>query len=352
MWREDSIAIAFPDTAGLVVDTPAPPVEEPSAQVGGKAVDKFAGKVVDKFAGKNFDKVVNKTIDNVADTFIASPDTLAANFDSLSLPIISNIKEAAPVDTSLFYKKNFFTEAAVVPVDSVPEVQGSQGIPAMSLATDNGLVAALIVCFLLTLPAVVEARRYLAVRAKNFFRSKRRTDDDDGASAALPSLWFLTFETCLFYAFLLFVYIDKTVSGAFAVGSYRLIGLLAAGVIVFLLVKAGLQQSVGWTFFGPECTKRYAGAKGFLLACEGLFLLPAVVVSICYDTAWRSVLAYVLGVFALFRLLAIYKAGQIFFARKGSISGFLAYLCTLEIVPFFLIWSALALLGGQSGDFW
>ncbi len=340
MWQEDSIFHLEPDTIA-VAKSSAPPVA-------GEVVNKVAGKIVDKPAVKTFDKAV----DNVVDKNVASSDTLAANFDSLSLPIINNINEVEQADTSLFYKKNFFTEAAVVPVDSVPEAQGSQGIPAASLAADNGLVAALIVCFLLTLPAVVEARKYLAVRAKNFFRGKRSSDDDDAASAALPSLWFLTFETCLFYAFLLFVYIDKTVSGAFAIGSYRLIGLLAAGVVVFLLIKAGLQQSVNWTFFGTERTKRYAGAAGFLLACEGLFLLPAVIVSICYDTAWRSVLAYVLGVFFLFRLLAIYKAGQIFFARKGSISGFLAYLCTLEIVPFFLIWSALAFLCGQSGDFW
>ncbi len=227
--------------------------------------------------------------------------------------------------------------------------QGVEGVPIpYSIATDDLMTSLLIVCFVVTVIVLSAMGRSFAEQMRQFFY-KSKYDSVGGimGSAELRCQWFLALEMCFMYAIIYFLYLKPHVSSTYLMGQNRIIGLLFGLVIAFFLAKSILTSTVNWVFFDREQRRRFSSATLFLLAAEGLCILPIVYIQTYFNFPFRYSVIYVIFVLIIFRLLTIYKQQQIFFAQKGSFLGFIIYLCTLEITPFFILWGVLTIISGS-----
>ncbi len=276
-------------------------------------------------------------------TLPLSPRELPADSDTI---VLSTAFSAAP-DTVQFAQQSLLSDWKS---DSTA-LRGVEGrVMSRRMGSDGGFAAVLLFCAVIAIIAVCASRRSFAEQFRRLFSAR------DGNAAIPPArgrhwMWLLALEACVVYAAAAFLLFGRDLARTPEIGGCGLFGLLTVFFVLFFVARDVLARLVNRTFFGS--VRRYSEALLFLLVCEGLFLLPAVYVTACYDVSLRAAAMYVFSVVIVFRLLAIFKQWQIFFARKGSVSGFFLYLCALEITPFFLMWSVLAILCGRSGgNYW
>ncbi len=213
-----------------------------------------------------------------------------------------------------------------------------------SVVGDSYMGLLLIGCFIATVLVVAALRYFFMEQASVFFRSRPSRKAAFIGSMALRGEWFLFLEMCLMYGILYFFYLKDYVGSSLVVGHVQFIGIVSGVLVVFFLLKRLIVRAVDGVFFDREGRRRYMGVSLFLMACEGLFVMPIVYVLSYFDVSFFDGMIYVLIVFVLFRLLTIYKQKQIFFASREGFLGFFIYLCTLEIAPFFAIWSVLSII--------
>ena len=114
--------------------------------------------------------------------------------------------------------------------------------------------------------------------------------------------------------------------------------LLCTGVLYFF-------QRIAYFFIGrifrdrrtaSRWLRAYSSSQGLL----SLVLLPLALLSLFYPAALTPLLIPSLIAWILARLLFISKGYRIFSPRGSQNLGFLYYLCSVEIVPLILTWSA------------
>ncbi len=209
-------------------------------------------------------------------------------------------------------------------------MQGIEGVPVpYSIATDNVMTLLLMACFVATIVAVVRMRRKMVVNI-----------------TMVRCQWFLSLMMCLMYAILYFIYIEHYEDLSLLIHPDLQILIYFLIVLLFFLAKRIVTRAVGLVFFNREAVRRFTLETLFLMAMEGLCLIPAVYLTVYVDIPAEYTLAYALGVVILFRILTIFRQKVVFFHQKNSFLGFIVYLCTLEITPFFVLWSLLGIISG------
>ncbi len=101
---------------------------------------------------------------------------------------------------------------------------------------------------------------------------------------------------------------------------------------------------VGYTFTSPDGRREWLRGFNASQALLGLALAIPAVLTVFYPdaiswTVWISV-----GVYAIMRLLFIFKGFRIFYDKIDALLYFILYLCTLEIIPLTLVYHCSHLL--------
>lgn len=214
------------------------------------------------------------------------------------------------------------------------------------LQSNEWITATLLGCFLITSYVLSRGKGYLLQRLNSFFATRSRHNvfnERTTFDAHCQLLLFL--QTCVLIAILLLSYHAKQIPLAkhnvpILLGSYTGLTLL------FFLVKWWLYKFINWIYFDKVKNVAWEDFYTLLITLSGILLLPATLCTIYFSwpVAWSSI--FYLLLFILINFLMLYKGFCIFFNHLHGTLFLFLYFCTLEILPFLVVWKGLKLVNG------
>jgi len=210
------------------------------------------------------------------------------------------------------------------------------------LKNDDAVVLLLLVCFFVSALVFAKSKDYLLQRLSDFFTTRDRTNlFPSGAQSEAKNVFFLVIQFCVLAAFLLLVCVGERAKGE--VSHTLWVQLFVAYVLVwalFLFLKWCLCLFLGWVFaFGEKVhiwTRSYTTLTYFL----GLCLLPLAVAKVYVEVPTHWIVTTCLVLFIVFHLLLFYKMWQLFYKKNCGLL-IILYFCTLEIMPWYLVYLAI-----------
>lgn len=240
------------------------------------------------------------------------------------------------LDTTLpqYYKESFFSDKPYFHPEITGGRQGVAGDPIpYSVASDNFMTSLLLILILFSAMAFTHSMEFIGRQVKSFFYTQRGTTTEvTETTNEIRFQLMLVVETCLLMALLFFSYMKEQVD-TFIIGQPQTIGLFTALFIAYFIVKFIIQSFVNWTFFDEKNIEQWIKSHLFLLASEGLVLMPLVLMRLYFNLALDTTLIVLIIIVFLFKILSFYKSYATFFASKGKSMQIFLYFCTLELIP-------------------
>jgi hypothetical protein len=263
--------------------------------------------------------------------------------DTLHLPGQPIGKSVTEVNIPIYYKENFFSEKPYYHPEIIGGRQGIAGDPVpYTVASDNFMTSVMIICLIGTATAISASSGFFLRRIKDFFRPEHSHNSDfTETSNEIRIQLFLAVETCLLLAILFIFYLKSYVADTFTTGQHQMIGIFTGAFASFFIIKALLQALIGWVFFDKKKNRQWMNYTLFLVSGLGLLLLPAALVQSFFNLNEQISLIYLLSAVILYYLMSFYKQYHIFFIQKRIITGFILYLCALELIPLSSMWTVL-----------
>lgn len=205
---------------------------------------------------------------------------------------------------------------------------------------DTGTMGLVILSFFFIAISFKGGYKYMANFAQHAFSVRRRQNAfEDHTMRETMMMLSLVANTCLMEGFLLYLGINeylpdmKLQEHVFnAVGSLT---LLCCG---FFLVQTHLFYIIGYVFAKDrEDTRLWLDGFKASQSILGLLLSPVVFISFIYPNTSTVMLNFAIFLYFCARLVFVSKGFRIFFNNFGSYVYFILYLCTVEIVPIFLM---------------
>lgn len=244
-------------------------------------------------------------------------------------------------DTSMFLGADLLGNDSMYSTTISGKQHGEAGEPLQyNVGGDNVITALLIATILLTLLSLSRSRRLIVRQTKNFFRIQHGdTTVVPETGNEIAAQLFLALQTCLLLSVLAFLYITQFIAEVVLFDSpYTLLWILIACFVAYYVVKTILYTLVDCTFFDMRSNERWLSAYLYILAVQGLIMLPIVLLQVYFDLAIETVLIYTLSVAVLAKILSFYKCYTIFFKRSGGLLQLILYFCALEMTPVLLLW--------------
>ena len=96
-------------------------------------------------------------------------------------------------------------------------------------------------------------------------------------------------------------------------------------------------------FFNTKSNGVWMKSWLFTLVIEGLLLYPVVMLQAYFSMDVETALLCAAVIVGVMKILAFYKAYNIFFSTRGGIVQNFLYFCTLELIPLGVLWGALTM---------
>jgi hypothetical protein len=208
---------------------------------------------------------------------------------------------------------------------------------------DSGITLCVLLAFFVLAYVLTNGKRYLAQQIKNLFYMRERASlfaVETGADVRYRTL--LVFLTNLLLGIFFFDFTYDRMPELFQERPpLLLLGVYVGAVLLFFLVRLLLYQGINLIFF--EKSKRHQWVDSYLLIYSllGILLFPLMLLVVFFDLANPTsyILFIILAAFG--EIMLIYKCFNIFFSKRHGTLHLILYLCTLEMVPCYLLWQAL-----------
>lgn len=226
---------------------------------------------------------------------------------------------------------------------------GHYGVPGdpvpYNVNNDNVITSLLLVCFVFSVLAFSNARRFIIRQAKKFFyQPQENTTEILETSSELRSQTVLVFVSCLLASLLFYFYTLRYIGETFVLSSqYILIAIYLGISVLYILLKMGLYTFVNLVFFDSKRNQQWMKSLLFVISVEGLLLFPAVLLCVYFGIEIKKISFYVIIVLIFVKLLTIYKCYTIFFRRNVVCLQIILYFCSLEIIPLLAYWGVLVM---------
>jgi hypothetical protein len=213
-------------------------------------------------------------------------------------------------------------------------LQGESGRPLpYTMRSDNLLTGSLLVCLCLYVLFVGHYAGYLMRQVKSLLfpsfadTNASETSSDTRSLLVLCLLDFamLALGTYLIASQYFHVRLD-------ADSPFLFITLLTAVFTLFFLLKLGLYSLVNSVFFGKKKNLQWINFLLFITSCEGLLLLPVVILQTFFDFNIEISVIYCGFVLFLNKIVTFYKSWLNFFRQNGGFLQTFLYFCALEII--------------------
>ena len=231
-----------------------------------------------------------------------------------------------------------------------PEVPGGSfgvaGDPVpYKLRNDDLFSCLLLLCFVIFVVSISNARRFIVRQLKDFFYQTHNDDDITETSGELHFQFFLMLLACLLLAIISYQYTTTFITTNFVLSNdFFLVGLLSLVFAGYYLFKGAFYFFINFVFFTAKKNVRWLKVQLFLSATIGVLIFPAVLVMVYFDMSFQSCAFYYVFVFIFTKILTFYKSWRIFFDQKGGFLQNFLYFCALEIVPFLILCGGLVVL--------
>lgn len=209
--------------------------------------------------------------------------------------------------------------------------------------TDNFVTIVLLLSFFLVVWVISRSRTFLEHSAKDFFHPRQRENlFAERTENELRGQLFLVFQTCFVLAVLFFDCTQEMQQEVFnQVSPYKLLGVSTFGFCIYYGLKVGLYNFVNAVFFNREQQKQWAEAYMLTVLALGVSLFPVALLVVYFDLSFTHLIWVTAILYAVDKLLLIYKAYHIFFHYPFGWVHLILYFCTLEVTPALILWRAL-----------
>lgn len=266
--------------------------------------------------------------------------------DTLHLPGHSPGVDLMNADLPQYYKESYFSKDTLFH----PELPGGRyGVPGdpipYSVHNDDIITSLLLACFIFSVIAFANARKFIVRQTKRFFYVplEGTTEESETAYEVYFQL-LLVFISSLLISLLFYFYTLNSIGDTFVLRSqYTLISIFLGITLVYFFIKMVLYAMVNLVFFDSKRNQQWIKSLLFIISVEGLLLYPAVLLGAYFELDIHLVAFYVILSLIIVKLLTIYKSYIIFFRGNVVRLQIILYFCTLEIVPMLAFWGVLVL---------
>ncbi len=205
---------------------------------------------------------------------------------------------------------------------------------------DVWVMGLVLLCFLALLLCIGHQRKFIGKASRKFFLPTNREEkpgQKTNGERFLPwicSLVLVASSGLMLFTYLCSVY-DLEVSRYYI---WSILLLCIGGLAGYHLLRWLLYCFVNWIFF--ERRERTQWMEGFylMLTFESAVIYVLACVAIFYHLPLDVVVLAVTICYALLRLIVIPCTKRIFFPHFYGFLHFIAYLCTLEVLPLSALW--------------
>lgn len=211
---------------------------------------------------------------------------------------------------------------------------GFEGTPiAQSLLNDDFLTICLLGVIVLSLLMIKRVKIELAKEFKHF-ATIHNDDNRDIKSYGIVEMIILNILTCFIFGLVFTLYLVEHSDNSFVSTPFYLQLLTTTAIIVaYIFLKHVLYAIVNNVFFNGNKNGQWRRSFFFLVALEGLLVIPSLIPFYYLYISIRTMAVYNLFVIILCKLLAFYRQYSIFFRQNSLSFQIFLYFCALEIVP-------------------
>ncbi|HIT83438.1 MAG TPA: DUF4271 domain-containing protein [Candidatus Avibacteroides faecavium] len=205
---------------------------------------------------------------------------------------------------------------------------------------DTAVTFAFVASAVLLALVLAAGRRTMLQRGKNFFANRRRSSLFDAPTNV--DWWMDGVMLAVLCVMSSLCAMSLSDSGyADDVPYWKVLLLMTSAFAAYVAVKFILYRIVGWAFFDREGTRQLTDAYMTLLAYNGLMLFFVALVAVYFYLPSVTLQYVVLVMLIIDKLLVGYKHTALFFKPKIGRYTFFLQLCTLEILPCFILYKVL-----------
>ena len=221
----------------------------------------------------------------------------------------------------------------------------------------NWIFIIFLFCFLINVRVLGSRRKLVSTMFYSLFRKNERDSifaepiDNEFASKILLSIQTILLSSLIIYCILIH---DTVMDFNTANNLLYIFAGTCLIILFFILIKFLLNTIFGNIFFSGDKVRLWNDTLFSILAVSGLILFIPTLFMFYIEGVYKICYYFVLFYLVILVILTIYKIYEIFFLRKGLFLYFILYLCTLEIMPLFLVYKACFYLftSMQKGTLW
>lgn len=244
-------------------------------------------------------------------------------------------------------------------IDDAPRVIGEaigradkaawmEGLPPVARpqlpAADTGVAVLIIAIFLGLAVNIRHNTTFLKTFTQDLLSVRRRSNvfDERTVTETRITLSFVLL-TCVAEGIVL--YFSPVGAAVAAFTPFAGVGLLAALALVYYAFQVVAYTVVGWTFAGNISRRQWVKGFNASQSLLGIFLIVPALTALFHPGFGEEVAVVSAALYILARTVFICKGFRIFYKNPYSLTYFILYLCTLEIVPPVIVYKACTLFG-------
>ncbi|GAB6012345.1 DUF4271 domain-containing protein [Viscerimonas tarda] len=257
-----------------------------------------------------------------------------------------SIPEIQLLDKKYWDKELFFSIDSLQSQNetiTVRPAENHDGIkPFFSLEQIDGIFSLLLLCFLLLAYIYKGGILFFKENLSFAFSTRKIVNQLNKTTASEFGYNFiLIFQFVLLASISLFALFTKQDTTYIPPNSFLIILVFMLVIFLFGMGMFLFYKFVGYLFEIQDDIKMFI--RGHLVVLEIVGLLAFIpVLLLVYSSYYHEVLiGFLIVLFVISRLIIIYKTGVFFFRQNVNFLFSIAYLCNVEIIPYFLLYGGL-----------
>jgi len=211
------------------------------------------------------------------------------------------------------------------------------------------------VCFFILSIIISNRNKFLFSMFNRLFRNKERQSMfyENVTNETLKKL-ILSLQTILVVSIIFYCYVvhEQFMSITSLTQMLILLGVSSLVLIVFLLYKFLAYFVAGAIFFKKETYLQWNDDFFSIISLNGIFLFFPALILFYVDSAFYFCIYFII-IYLIFNLFFIfYKIKTLFFQGNSHLLYFILYLCTQEIIPLYLVYRGFVYLIAQKDAIW
>jgi hypothetical protein len=247
-------------------------------------------------------------------------------------------------DKSLFFTVDSVQNQKAVQI--IRPAENHEGIrPLFSLGQIDVIFALLLLYFLFS-TRIYKSGILFFKENISFVYSTRKNINQLNETTATDS-WYnliLLFRFVLLLAITLFAVFHRQDNDYIPFHGFLLVLSLVLGVVLAGWVKYLFYRLVGFIFDIRDAIRTWFRSYVIMLEMMGLIAFIPVLFLVYSNYYHELLINFLIGLFIVSRLIIIYRIGFFFIRRKVNILFLIAYLCSVEIIPYFVLYRGLLYL--------